>query len=119
VGRLDSRFPSEVGLAARRGLAPQLVARQTIRNRKQALLSYRFVRRTVPNQASEALAILLCHPAGADGGNFFNNASSGGRLQAGMGYPGGGVGSSSGAAASAATRENEVHWKRLMFFFDM
>lgn len=69
-------------------------------------------------QASEALAILLCHPSGADGGEPYSNVSPGGRLQAGMGYLGGG-GGGGGAAATAAARENEVHWKRLMFFFDM
>lgn len=73
-------------------------------------------------QASEALAVLLCHPSGDDGGNSYNNASPGGRLQAGMGYlggVGGGGGGGGGAAATAAARENEIHSKRLMFFFDM
>lgn len=74
-------------------------------------------------QASEALAVLLCHPSGADGGTSYNNVSPGGRLQAGMGYlaggGGGGGGGAGGAAAMAAARENEVHLKRLMFFFDM
>eukprot|EP00752_Nemacystus_decipiens_P004045 g3704.t1 len=72
----------------------------------------------VADQASEALAILLCHPSGADGGEPYSNVSPGGRLQAGMGYLGGG-GGGGGAAATVAARENEVHWKRLMFFFDM
>lgn len=74
------------------------------------------------SQASEALAILLCHPSGADGGSSCNNASPGGRLQAGMGYLSGGSGGGGGgggAAAMAAAREGEIHWKRLMFFFDM
>ncbi|CAM9482017.1 unnamed protein product [Scytosiphon promiscuus] len=66
----------------------------------------------VADQASEALAFLLCHPSGPDGGSSYN--SNHGRLQTGMAYLGGG-----GAAATAAAREGEVHWKRLLFFFDM
>ncbi|CAN0478869.1 unnamed protein product, partial [Ectocarpus sp. 12 AP-2014] len=74
----------------------------------------------VADQASEALAILLCHPSGADVGNSYSNVSPGGRLQAGMGYlSGGGGGGGGGAAATAAAKEGEIHWKRLMFFFDM
>eukprot|EP00903_Cladosiphon_okamuranus_P019913 g18301.t2 len=72
----------------------------------------------VADQASEALATLLCHPSGGDGSDCFSNVSPGGRLQAGMGYLSGG-GGGGGAAATAAARENEIHWKRLMFFFDM
>lgn len=74
----------------------------------------KFVFNPTGKQASEALAFLLCHPSGADGGNSYN-ATHSGRLQTGMAYLGGG----GGAAATAAAKEGEVHWKRLMFFFDM
>lgn len=61
----------------------------------------------IREQASEALADLLCHPSG-EGRDDIQY----GRSYAGTGYL-------NGSGSAAAAKEGELHWKQLMFFFDM
>lgn len=66
-------------------------------------------------QASEALADLLCRLSSPGRGYSYHNTA--GRAQSGVvGYLGGGGGN---AATAAAARARELHAQQLMFLLDM